>query len=31
MGSGTPDRSVVFGTAGGGSSHLIVDVVGYFR
>jgi hypothetical protein len=31
LGTGTPDLAVVFGTAGGGISHLIVDVVGYFE
>jgi len=29
--AGTPDLSVVFGTAGGGTSHVIIDVVAYFQ
>jgi hypothetical protein len=31
LGTGTPDLSVVFGTAVTGTSHLVVDVVGYFQ
>ncbi len=31
LGAGTPDLSVVFGTAGGGTSNLVIDVVGYFQ
>ena len=31
LGTGTPDLSVVFGTAVTGTSHLVVDVVGYLQ
>jgi len=31
LASTIPDLTVVFGTGGGGTSHLIIDVVGYFQ
>jgi hypothetical protein len=31
LATATPDMAVIFGTAGGGQCHFIVDVVGYFR
>jgi hypothetical protein len=29
--SPNPDLSIAYGTAGGGTSHFIIDVVGYFQ
>jgi hypothetical protein len=31
VGTGNPDVSVVYGTAGGGTAHLVLDVTGYYQ
>jgi hypothetical protein len=31
VGTGNPDVSVIYGTAGGGTAHMILDVTGYFQ
>ena len=31
LASGTPDLIMVYGTAGGGTCHVLVDVIGYYQ
>jgi len=31
LGVGTPDLSVAYGTAGGGTTNVIIDITGYFQ